>query len=402
MKRARNQKSLCLVALVGCLAIVLLLGAGCGKKTAETPDPNAPAVNTTDEISTLPEPNAASAMPAQPEPEPAADPNAVIVTVNGEQITQGRLDQAVDRQMRTAGAQMGNLPPAYLAQFKKQISQRILDSLVGETLLDQEVKAANVEVTEAEAIASIEEKGAQQTPPITIATLQQMVESQGGNFDEFKEQYRSGLARQRFMETQWAGQIDVNDADAQAYYEGHPNEFEKPEQVHASHILIAPDPNAADPNEAKAVAKAKAEDLLKQIKDGGDFAELAKAHSSCPSKAQGGDLGTFGRKQMVKPFEDAAFALTPGEVSDVVETRFGYHIIKVTEHQDAQTVPLEEAREGILQKLTNQKKQAVVQEYLQGLRDKATIDYAPGHEPAAAPPMSPVRPTVTPSDSIEK
>ncbi len=398
MKRARSHKNLGLVALAGCLAILLVLGIGCAKKDSGAVDANQPAAGATNEMSTSPEPNAAAALMAQPEPEPAPDPNAVIVTINGEEVTQGRLDEAVDRQMQMAGAQMGNLPPQYLAQFKKQISKRILGSLVDQALLDQELKAANVVVTDEEAIASIEEKGAQQNPPITIDTLKQMVESQGGNFAEFKEQYREGLARQKFMETQWAGKIDVNDAEVQAYYEGHPTEFEEPEQVHASHILITPDPNAADPNEAKAVAKAKAEDLLKQIKGGADFAELAKANSDCPSKARGGDLGTFGRKQMVPPFEEAAFALAPGEVSDVVETRFGYHIIKVTEHQDAKTTSLEDAKEGIVAKLTRMKQQQVVEGFLQGLKDKATIVYAPGFEPApAAPAGAPM--TIAPNAS---
>jgi peptidyl-prolyl cis-trans isomerase C len=397
MKRAMmNRKSLGLAALTASLVIVLMLGvAGCGKKGSGTPDANKPAATAPDQVPTSLESSAADAVTAQPEP--TADANAAVVTINGEKVTQGQVDQAVARQMKMAAAQMGNLPPAYLEQFKKQISQRILESLVGETLLDQQVKAAHVEVTEAEALAAIAERGAQQSPPITIEKLQQMVESQGGNFDEFKTQYRTGLARQKFMETQWAGKIDVNDADAQAYYQGHPKEFEKPEQVHASHILIAPDPNAADPNEAKAVAKAKAEELLKEVKGGGDFAELAKANSSCPSKVKGGDLGTFGRGQMVKPFEDAAFVLKPGEVSDVVETQFGYHIIKVTEHLGAETIPLEEAKAGIIQRLSAQKKQRVVQEYLQGLKDKATIVYAAGFEPAAPKPAPAAPMTVTPA-----
>jgi len=396
MKSMTKSRNLRIAAVAVSLAIIFVLGAvGCGKKDSETPEPNPPTVGATDQTPTMPQPSAIDTAAVQPEPK--ADPNAVVVTINGQTVTRGQVDQAVDRQMKMAGAQMGNLPPAYLEQFKKQISQRILDSLVGETLLDQQVKAAHIEVTEAEALASITERGAQQNPPITVERLQQMVESQGGNFDEFKTQYRTGLARQKFMETQWAGKIDVNDADAQAYYEGHPNDFVKPEMVRASHILISPDPNAADPNEAKAAAKAKAEVLLVQVKDGGDFAELAKANSSCLSKAQGGDLGTFGRGKMVKPFEDAAFALKQGEVSGVVETQFGYHIIKVTEHTDTQTVPLEEAKAGIIQRLSGQKKNQAVQEYLQSLKDKATIVYAPGFEPPAPKPAPTAPMTVTPT-----
>ena len=121
-----------------------------------------------------------------------------------------------------------------------------------------------------------------------------------------------------------------------------------PEQVRASHILISTkpiDPNA-DPNQAKAQAKDKAEELLKKVKDGADFAALAKENSDCPSNAQGGDLGLFPRGQMVKPFEDAAFALKVGEISDLVETQFGYHIIKVTEHQDPNQITFREGQDG--------------------------------------------------------
>ncbi len=384
MKRATNRKSQCLAAVMACLVTALIFGTlGCGKKEPQAPDPGGPAVSTPGQVQTPPAPGAADAA-VQAEPKP--DANAVVATVNGERITQGQLDQNLNRQMKMAGAQLGSLPPAYLEQFKKQMKQRILDSLVGETLIDQQVKAANIEVTEAQAIAAIEERGAQQRPPITIETLRQMVESQGESFDEFKRQYRLNLARQELMETQWAGKIDVSDADAQAYYDGHPKEFETAEQIQASHILIAPDPNNPDPDDAKAVARTKAEELLKQVRDGGDFAELARANSSCPSAAGGGDLGLFGRGQMVPPFEEAAFALEPGEVSDVVETRFGYHIIKVTDHQDAQKVALAEAKESIIERLVAQKKQQVVREYLQELRDKAKIVYAEGFEPVNARP----------------
>ena len=127
--------------------------------------------------------------------------------------------------------------------------------------------------------------------------------------------------------------IDVTENDANNYYSGNPKEFETPEQVKASHILIASDTSdtSVDPNDAKAKALAKAEQLLAQLKDGADFAELAKANSTCPSASKGGDLGFFSKGDMVAPFEEAAFALEPGQLSDIVETKFGYHIIKRTQ-----------------------------------------------------------------------
>ena len=239
MSSRMNRRSLRLAVWAGFLAVILVLGAaGCGKQDGGSPDGNQPAAGATDADTTAGGVNVADAMPAEPVAEPAKDPNAVVVAINGEEITQGRVDEAVDVQMRMMGAQMGNLPPALLSQYEKQISQRVLDSLVGETLLDQQVKAANVQVTDAETMAAIEERAAKQTPPITVEALKTMLESQGRDFEEFKERYKTGLVRQKFMESQWAGKIDVNDADAQAYYAANPQEFEKPEQIHASHILI--------------------------------------------------------------------------------------------------------------------------------------------------------------------
>jgi peptidyl-prolyl cis-trans isomerase C len=159
--------------------------------------------------------------------------------------------------------------------------------------------------------------------------------------------------------------------------------------VRASHILISTkptDPNA-DPNQVKVQAKSKAEDLLKKAKEGADFAALAKENSSCPSAAQGGDLGSFPRGQMVKPFEDAAFALKVGQISDLVETEFGYHIIKVTEHQDPNQIAFDKAKTNILNELTQQKKQEAARKYVDSLRQSAKITF-PSSAAAPAPQAS--------------
>ena len=143
----------------------------------------------------------------------------------------------------------------------------------------------------------------------------------------------------------------------------------QPEAMRASHILLK-----ADTPEAKAAAKTKAGDLLTQIKGGADFAALAKQHSNDGSAPNGGDLGFFPRGQMVKPFEEAAFALKAGEISPIVETEFGYHIIKGAEHRDARTVPLAEVSDRIAQALRQQKQQALAQEYVQSLKTKGKVE----------------------------
>jgi peptidyl-prolyl cis-trans isomerase C len=211
----------------------------------------------------------------------------------------------------------------------------------------------------------------------------------GESFDEIKKEVREGLARNKFMQTYWAGKINVTEEDAQKYYQENPNEFETPEQVRVSHILIKPkyvDPNVdpnADPNEAKAAAKAKAENLLKQIKDGADFAELAKANSDCPSAPNGGDLGFVPKGETTPAFEKAAFELQVGQVSDVVETEYGYHIIKVTDHKDASKTSFEDAKDDIIKQLIQKKQSELADEYIESLKAKANIVYPPGEETAS-------------------
>ncbi len=209
----------------------------------------------------------------------------------------------------------------------------------------------------------------------------------GQNFDELKQQLRKGMTYQKVVEAQWAGKINITEEDAKKHYDENPTQFEVKEQVRASHILIKSDitdPNN-DPNQAKAEAKAKIQDLLEQIKDGADFAELAKANSACPSAPGGGDLNFFPRGKMAPPFEKAAFALEVGKVSDIVETQFGYHIIKVTDHKDAGTTLFEQARDNIIKQLTQIKQSELTKNYIDSLKAAANIVYPPGKEPPPTP-----------------
>ena len=141
----------------------------------------------------------------------------------------------------------------------------------------------------------------------------------------------------------------------------------------ASHILIKFE--ETDTDETKAAKKVQIEKIRADIISGTNtFEEAATAHSDCPSKAQGGSLGNFGKGQMVPEFEVAAFTQEIDEVGDVVETQFGYHIIKVTDHQEAGVVPYEESKEQLMVFLTGQKKQEAVSAFIKSLRDSATIE----------------------------
>jgi peptidyl-prolyl cis-trans isomerase C len=354
--------------LVLCMLVfVVLSGPACRKKAPPVQDTNAPKADVSVEPAAVDKP---------------------VVTVNGTDIGEQELERRMTIAMKQYAGRMANLPPQFAEQVQKQLRQQIADNLISETLLDEQVKAAQIQFSDAEVLAAMEKAGAQMQPPITIEQFRATVEAQGGNFEDYKNRFRKQLEYDKLLESQWAAKATVTDNDANEYYATHPKEFEIPEQVQASHILISTkptDPNA-DPNQVKAAAREKAEKLLQQIKDGADFAALAKENSSCPSAKDGGDLGLFSRGMMVKPFEGAAFALQVGQVSDVVETDFGYHIIKVTDRKEAGVTPFEEAKAGIIDNLTKKKRDAVAREYIQSLRQKATIIYPPGSAATPTPP----------------
>ena len=158
------------------------------------------------------------------------------------------------------------------------------------------------------------------------------------------------------------GKPQVTDAEVQAYYNAHQEQYQVKEQVKVRHILIAV-PAGADAK-TDAAAKAKAEDILKQIKSGGNFAELAAKNSDDPgSKTQGGDLGWLDRGKTVPEFDKAAFTLAPGQTSDLVKTQFGYHILQVQDKKTAHLRPLSEVKAEILPVLEQQKSGAALQTF---------------------------------------
>ncbi|KMY68807.1 hypothetical protein AAU61_04220 [Desulfocarbo indianensis] len=173
-------------------------------------------------------------------------------------------------------------------------------------------------------------------------------------YDQHKRQYlvpeKLVLEYMQFPAAEFRDQADVRPDDVRDFYEMNRNRYAKPERVHARHILYAlPEkPTAAQEEAAQKLAE-KTLELAKQ--PGQDFAALAKEHSQGPTATNGGDLGWFGRGQMVKPFEDLAFTLKPGEMG-VVQTRFGWHVIKVEDHQAAEVTPLEKVEGEIKNELT--------------------------------------------------
>jgi peptidyl-prolyl cis-trans isomerase C len=308
----------------------------------------------------------------------------VAVTINGFNIMEAEIEEMIKPQLTRLAEQASNKSPALIEQYKTLLRQQALETIIARRLLDEQVKGTNITVTDQEVIDQINELISAQKPPLSLEDFKKKMEEYGQSFDEIKEQVRRGLVYQKFMESQWAGKVNVTEEDANDYFSKNKRHYE---QVRASHILIKPDisdPNT-DPNQAKAAAKAELQDLLKQIKNGADFAELAKAHSDCPSAANGGDLDFFTRGIMEPPFEKAAFEMKVGQISDIVETTRGYHIIKVTDRKDS----FEQFKDEIIKTLTRKRETDFTKKYVESLKAKANIVYPPGKGPTPTGPIVP-------------
>lgn len=286
-------------------------------------------------------------------------------TVNGVAITKEEFDREftlIKRQLESMG---NNIDSAKLSAFK----ENVLDNLIGAELLFQESTKEGIKVDNAQVELQIKQMSSRfKTDEEFTAALKGV----GLTKAIVTAQVKRGLAIKLLIDKLYTNKITATDKETKDFYDQNPNYFKRPEQVKASHILIKTD--TGDDEKKKAEKKKKLEDIETRLKKGEDFATLAKEYSDDPSgKAQGGDLGYFGKGQMVKPFEDAAFSMKAGDISPIVETQFGYHIIKVTDKRAASTVPLEEVKDRIKEQLIRNKIRAEVTSLIGKLKEKAKI-----------------------------
>lgn len=187
----------------------------------------------------------------------------------------------------------------------------------------------------------------------------------------FKQELTRNMTVQRFLEEEFINKTTVSDQESRDYYDANREKFIKPAQARASHILFKIDQETTE--KMKDTQMARLVTLREKLVNGADFAELAKEFSDCPSSGQGGDLGYFGRGQMIKPFEDAVFAMQAGDLSNIVETAFGYHLIKVVERQDEILLEYGDVKEHIANLLKGQILQQNIRNYVASLKEQATI-----------------------------
>lgn len=291
-----------------------------------------------------------------------AGENAAMV--NGVAISRERYEKQLMTIQQQYMMQGVEIPQEKMAQLKTEI----LESLIDQELLAQAASDAGLEADQAIVDQQLQRiKGQFPSEEQYIQALAQ----QGVSEDSLLSDIRKSVIVQQYISDEFSSSITVDEDDAKSYYDENPGYFEQPEQIRASHILFKVEKEADDT--AIAAAKEKAEAALKRYNDGEEFSDLARELSEGPSASQGGDLGFFGKNQMVKAFEDAAFALEVGETAGPVRTDFGFHLIRLTAKNEAGTMPYEDVKGQISDHLYKLKLGEAVKARLDEMKEEAEI-----------------------------
>jgi len=341
---ALSMKSTCfsLATALFCGATLAAFGADVPKSAApaaEAPAPEAPA-------------------PAKPYLLPPT-----VATVEGVEIKKDELEKAFGSMLASQGVSPDAVPPAKVGEAYKMI----LDDLIVEHLISK--RAADVKITDTEFAAAFEKfKGNFGSDE----ELKSQVEKSGVSIEKMKDDMRNNLRAQKWLDAQVKDGGQPTDADAKEFYEKNPQQFQRPERVRASHILLKVE---ADAKPEAVVAKEKAAAAIaERARKGEDFGGMAKELSEDPSaKQNGGDLDFFTKEQMVPEFSEAAFSMKKDQISDPVRSQFGYHIIKVTDRKEGEKVSLEQVKPQLLAYLQRQKKQEEIGKIIQDIRQKAEV-----------------------------
>ncbi|MFW6282404.1 MAG: peptidylprolyl isomerase [bacterium] len=301
--------------------------------------------------------------------------NEVAAVVNGQNITENQLEQYAGIQQLVMTLFQSNQQfasvlldseegEALINEFKK----RKLDGLIEQTLLEQEAEARNVTVSQEDKEESFNQHLNQikQQYNLSESQLVETLSQQGiGSLDQYKEMFLNESEQDLLinkLSQEVVEEAEVSDQEIENYYNENKERYEQEDQVEASHILL-------DTEE-------EAEDIIEQLETGADFSDLAEEYSTDQGSAsQGGSLGFFEKNgQMIPEFAEAAFDLEIGEISNPVESQYGYHVIKVTDKKEAGVQSLTEVKDNIEQNLLNSKQQQVWEEYVEEIKDEAEIE----------------------------
>jgi peptidyl-prolyl cis-trans isomerase C len=306
---------------------------------------------------------------AQDKPAPVAaaahKPDDIVARVGDTAIKWSEVDTAI----RAFTRQFTSYGREFPAEQLPQLQFNIVNDMVSHEVVVQASRGHEPKDLDAQVTKSIDQAKLQLGGDEGFAKA---LDEMGMKRSEYEKRLREGLTAQAAIKQLVDDKVKVSGDESKKFYDENRTKFSTPERVRASHILIRVPEGATDEVKKQKLTQIKAAQSL--VKNGDKFEDVARKFSECPSAAQGGDLDYFGAGQMVKEFSDTAFAMKVNEVSDVVTTQFGYHIIKATDHKAAGERPYAEAKEDIEKFLKNQKGQQVVQAYVEDLRAKSKIE----------------------------
>lgn len=294
----------------------------------------------------------------------SAGPDAAA-SVNGKKIPITEFEREFEFYKQRLGAQGAVLP----AQYEVQVRSEVLDDMIDRELIFQQSGKKGIKIAPEEIDKEIESIRQRYSDPKQFETiLAQMKLTETA----LRSQIAERAAIRAYVNQEIGSGITISDADTKAFFDAHPELFERPEEVRARHILIKVDSGADE--KTRAEARRKMGELKKRADGGEDFSQLAKDHSEDSSADDGGDLGFFPKGRMVAPFETAAFALQKDQISDVVETQFGYHLIQLVDRHEAVTLAYDDVKTRINANLRNEKVEEQLKSHLEALRKEAKIE----------------------------
>lgn len=296
---------------------------------------------------------------------PAGDAPGKVAAVNGSGITQKDLDRELDLFQKRMAAQGRQVSEEQAEKARKDV----LEKMITLELLSQESEKKKIKA-DPKAVDMQMSQFRQRFP--NEEEFEKALKEMDVSEADLKIRVQENLAIKELISREVESGISISDKEAKSFYEERKSAFRQPEQVRARHILAKAGPE--DDAARKKSARDKIEAARKRLEAGEDFDLVAREVSEGPSAPQGGDLGFFGRGRMVKPFEDAAFALETGKVSSVVETRFGYHLIQVTDRRPEKALPYEEVEKRLKQVLRQDKLRRETEKYIETLRKSARIE----------------------------
>lgn len=291
--------------------------------------------------------------------------SGIAVLVNGDPVTTYDLakeQEALARNMKSSGAPV---PGA------DQLRQVALDSLINKKLIEHKIKELDIKVGEDEIKQAIED--VKKTNNITEEQLLAALAARGLSFDDYKAQLKEQLERLRLISVEVRSKIQISEKDVQEYYKQHADSFQVDEAFRVRQIFFAV-PSAANQAQKAAIEK-KAEKVLNEVKGGADFAVLAKKYSDDPSGRDGGDLGFLKRSDLIQVIDKALTDLKPGDVSGLIRTPAGIHIMKLEEFRTGQQRGIDSVKGEIENLLYKQKSEERFSEWLDGLRKNAAIEF---------------------------